>query len=159
MFLRFPNKNQTCLVFLTKSWTRGNGWWDALRSRAKSTLLCSNHNFETFVLPESGNSVHFPNRTFPVQNLCFCRVINWGGLGRVMRGLRGGGVARHMSALLTTNRNQLIFKWKRMMIDCLGISTRQNPDHCINPKWSLKLLSKRAESKTLGPRFSLFQIS
>ena len=45
---------------------------------------------------------------FPVQNLCFCRVINWRGLGRVMRGIAGRGVTRHMSAL-TTNRNQLIF--------------------------------------------------
>ena len=71
--------------------------------------LCSNHNFETFVLPESGNSVHFPNPDISSAKSVFLSSNKLGRLRPSYEGIAGRGVARHMSALLTTNRNQLIF--------------------------------------------------
>ena len=115
IFLRFPNKNPTFLVLLTKSWTRGMD--GGIPLEAVPNQLCSKHNSndETFVLPENGKSricsyspaVHLPNPDVFQCKICVSVVINWRGLGRVMRGIAGRGVTRHMSAL-TTNRNQLI---------------------------------------------------
>ena len=108
MFPRFPNKTRPFLASLTKSWTRGMD--DGISLDAVPNQLCSKHNSnESFQKSIMANLFIFCAFTksgrFPVQNLCFCRVINWRGLGRVMRGIAGRGVTRHMSAL-TTNRNQ-----------------------------------------------------
>ena len=115
MFSRFPNKSRPFLASLTKSWTRGMD--DGISLDAVPNQLCSKHNSnESFQKMEKvewkicsySPAVHSPNPDVFQCKICVSVVINWRGLGRVMRGIARRGVTRHMSAL-TTNRNQLIF--------------------------------------------------